>query len=81
MWGAHDVRSHGSGTKRFHHPEVGELILSYEELVITADPGLVLMVYTAEPGSTTADRLRLLASWNAPMRASETAEGQESATR
>ncbi|WP_119869998.1 helix-turn-helix transcriptional regulator [Frondihabitans sp. 762G35] len=81
LWGAHDVRSHGSGTKRFHHPEVGELILSYEELVITADPGLVLMVYTAEPGSTTAERLRLLASWNAPMHAPETAEGQESATR
>jgi len=67
LWGAHDVRSHGSGTKRFHHPDVGELILSYEELVITADPGTVLMVYTAEPGSTSAERLKLLASWNAPM--------------
>ncbi|GAA4267150.1 helix-turn-helix transcriptional regulator [Frondihabitans peucedani] len=81
LWGAHDVRSHGSGTKRFHHPDVGELILSYEELVITADPGLVLMVYTAEPRSTSAERLRLLASWNAPMHASETAEGRESSPR
>ena len=67
LWGAHDVRAHGSGTKRFHHRDVGELILSYEELVITADPGTVLMVYTAEPGSTSAERLKLLASWNAPM--------------
>jgi transcriptional regulator with XRE-family HTH domain len=62
LWGAHDVRSHGSGTKRFTHPEVGELVLAYEELAITAEPGLVMMIYTAEPGSASAERLRLLAS-------------------
>ena len=66
LWGAHDVRTHGAGTKRFHHPVVGELTLAYEELAITAEPGLVLMVYTAEPGSPSAERLRLLASWAAP---------------
>jgi transcriptional regulator with XRE-family HTH domain len=65
IWAAHDVRTHGSGTKRFHHPVVGELTLAYEELAITADPGSVLMIYTAEPGSPSADRLRLLASWGA----------------
>lgn len=66
LWGAHDVRTHGAGTKRFHHPVVGELTLAYEELAITAEPGQVLMVYTAEPGSPSAERLRLLASWAAP---------------
>ncbi len=66
LWADHNVRTHGAGTKRFHHPIVGELTLAYEELAITAEPGLVLMVYTAEPGSVTADRLRLLASWAAP---------------
>lgn len=45
---------------------VGELTLAYEELAITAEPGLVLMVYTAEPGSPSAERLRLLASWAGP---------------
>jgi transcriptional regulator with XRE-family HTH domain len=65
LWGAHDVRTHGSGTKRFRHPVVGELTLAYEELAITAEPGQVLMVYTAEPGSPSAERLRLLASWAA----------------
>jgi len=65
LWGAHDVRTHGAGTKRFHHPVVGELTLAYEELAITAEPGQVLMVYTAEPGSPSAERLRLLASWAA----------------
>ena len=39
LWGAHDVRTHGTGTKRFHHPDVGELTLAYEELAITAEPG------------------------------------------
>jgi transcriptional regulator with XRE-family HTH domain len=65
LWSAHDVRTHGTGTKRFNHPVVGELTLAYEELAVTAEPGLVLMVYTAEPGSPSAERLQLLASWTA----------------
>jgi hypothetical protein len=65
LWADHNVRTHGAGTKRFRHPVVGELTLSYEELAITAEPGLVLLVYTAEPGSPSAERLRLLASWAA----------------
>src|SRR4051794_18910884 len=65
LWADHNVRTHGAGTKRFNHPVVGELTLAYEELAITAEPGLVLLVYTAEPGSPSAERLRLLASWAA----------------
>ncbi len=65
LWGAHDVRTHGSGTKRFTHPIVGPLSLAYEELAITADPGQVLMIYTAEPGSPSSECLRLLNSWTA----------------
>jgi transcriptional regulator with XRE-family HTH domain len=62
LWAAHDVRTHGSGTKRFLHPDVGELVLAYEELAITAELGLILMIYTAEPGSASAERLRLLSA-------------------
>ncbi|MFC8797741.1 helix-turn-helix domain-containing protein [Promicromonospora sp. NPDC057138] len=69
LWAAHDVRSHGAGTKRFHHPVVGEVVLSYEELAITAEPGHVLLIYTAEPGSPSADRVKLLASWAAEAKA------------
>jgi transcriptional regulator with XRE-family HTH domain len=65
LWGAHNVRTHGAGTKRFRHPLVGDLTLAYEEFAITAEPGHVLLVYTAEPGSASAERLRLLASWTA----------------
>ena len=63
--GAHDVRTHGAGTKRFVHPVVGEVELAYEELAVTAEPGRVMLVYTAEPGSPSAERLRLLASYAA----------------
>lgn len=68
LWAAHDVRTHGTGTKRFRHPLVGELVLAYEELALTAEPGTVMLVYTAEPGSPSAERLRLLASWEATAR-------------
>ena len=42
--------------------------MSYEELAITAEPGLALFINTAEPGSPSAERLHLLASWAAPAR-------------
>ncbi|MDA4893076.1 helix-turn-helix transcriptional regulator [Streptomyces sp. MS2A] len=61
-WGAHDVRRHGSGTKQFHHHAVGELTLSYEGLELTAEPGLSFLIYTAEAGSASQERLNLLAS-------------------
>lgn len=64
-WGAHDVRRHGTGVKNFHHPLVGDLHLTYEGLEVTEDPGLQLLIYTAEPASPTAERLALLGSWAA----------------
>jgi hypothetical protein len=48
-----------------HHPTVGNLTLSYESMDLTADTGLRLNAYTAEPGSPSADALNLLASWSA----------------
>ncbi|TDP94858.1 helix-turn-helix transcriptional regulator [Labedaea rhizosphaerae] len=64
-WGAHNVRHHGTGTKRFHHCVVGDLTLAYEGLEMAAAPGLTLTIYTAEPGSASEEALRLLASWAA----------------
>ncbi|WP_435279075.1 helix-turn-helix transcriptional regulator [Streptomyces sp. 1222.5] len=61
-WGAHNVRRHGTGTKRFRHPAVGDLTLAYESLDLAAEPGLTLTIYTAEPGSPSEEGLRLLAS-------------------
>ena len=42
---------------------VGDLTLAYESLQVTADTGLRLNAYVAEPGTTSADAMRLLASW------------------
>jgi hypothetical protein len=64
-WAAHDVRLHRTGVKRLHHPVVGELTLAYESMELTADTGLRLNAYTAEPGSPSQDALNLLASWTA----------------
>ena len=65
LWGAHDVRHHGTGFKTFHHSVVGELTLAYEGMGLEAEPGLSITIYAAEPGSPSAERMRLLASWAA----------------
>jgi MmyB-like transcription regulator ligand binding domain len=64
-WAAHNVRLHDHGTKRFRHPVVGDLTLTFEELPLPADPGLTMTAYTAEPGTAPHDALALLASWAA----------------
>lgn len=61
LWGAHDVHAHRSGTKSLNHPEVGYIDLSYEVLELPVDPGQVIIVYTAQPGTPAARRLALLA--------------------
>ena len=64
-WSAHDVRIHGGGVKHFHHHVVGDLTLAYETVDLTAEPGLSMTIYAAEPGSSTEQALALLASWAA----------------
>ncbi|QWF84801.1 hypothetical protein HUW46_08253 [Amycolatopsis sp. CA-230715] len=64
-WASQDVRLHRSGRKSMHHPVVGQLDLDVESMDLPADPGLLLIVYTAPAGTATADGLALLASWAA----------------
>ena len=64
-WARHDVRLHLTGAKRIHHPVVGELDLRFETMELPADPGLALLLYTAEPGSQTEQALAFLTSWAA----------------
>ncbi|HUK45532.1 MAG TPA: helix-turn-helix transcriptional regulator [Gaiellaceae bacterium] len=65
LWATHNVHRHDAGTKRFHHPIVGELTVNFEAMELVADPGLTMFVYTAEPGSKSEQALNLLASWTA----------------
>ena len=69
-WSSHNVRTHGTGIKHFHHHIVGGLTLAYESLDLRAEPGLTMTIYAAEPDSPTAHALALLASWAATQRLS-----------
>ena len=70
-WATHNVRFHDTGTKRLHHPIVGDLELTYEAMELSADSGLTMFAYTAEPGTKSEQTLNLLASWTAPASTAE----------
>lgn len=78
-WARHDVKYHRTGRKRLHHPIVGDLDLSFEALELSADPGLRINVYTADPGTPSEDALKVLASWVATQRIRD--EASEDAVR
>ncbi len=64
-WAAHNVRFHDTGVKNLRHPVVGDITLTYNRMEVAADPGQMLMIWTAEPGSKSAEALNLLGSWAA----------------
>jgi transcriptional regulator with XRE-family HTH domain len=70
LWARHDVKEKAHGVKLLRHPLVGELTLSFETFRLGDDPEQSLVTYHAEPGSPSADALRLLASWGADAAAS-----------
>jgi transcriptional regulator with XRE-family HTH domain len=64
-WARHPVRTCTSGVKPLHHPAVGTLDLSFENLCIPGGSGQRLIAYTAEPSSPSEAALRLLGSFAA----------------
>jgi hypothetical protein len=58
---------------------VGDLSLTYEMLDLSADSGLAILTYTAEPGSKSAEALDLLASWTATLDRAEAGETSQKA--
>jgi MmyB-like transcription regulator ligand binding domain len=56
------------GTKRPHHPNVGDLELTYKAMELSADTGLFMFAYTAEPCTESEQALQLLGSWAATPR-------------
>jgi transcriptional regulator with XRE-family HTH domain len=64
-WADHNVREKTHGTKRYHHPVVGDMTLAYEVVHFPGDADQSMCVYTVEPGSPSEEALRLLASWTA----------------
>jgi transcriptional regulator with XRE-family HTH domain len=67
-WDARDVAVECATSKRLHHPVVGQLDLTFERFELSADPGLLMLVYSVEAGTPSDDAMKLLASWSAPLR-------------
>jgi transcriptional regulator with XRE-family HTH domain len=65
LWATHDVKEKSHGVKRVRHPLVGDLTLRFESFRLMDDTEQSLITYHAEPGSPSAEALRLLASWGA----------------
>jgi transcriptional regulator with XRE-family HTH domain len=59
LWARHDVRRLEGGTTTVNHPVVGELRLHRDKLPVG---GLILVLYYADIGSDSAEKLRVLAS-------------------
>ncbi|HEX4190960.1 MAG TPA: helix-turn-helix transcriptional regulator [Marmoricola sp.] len=68
LWARHDVKVPEGANTRILHPEVGELRLRKEKLLIPATDGQLFVIYHAEPGSQSAESLALLGSLAASLR-------------
>jgi hypothetical protein len=65
LWATHDVKEKNFGVKQLRHPLVGDLTLNFESFPLSDGTEQALITYHAEPGSPSAEALRLLASWGA----------------
>ncbi|MDQ7994247.1 MAG: helix-turn-helix transcriptional regulator [Luteibacter sp.] len=54
MWLDNDVRAHGEGLKRIHHPELGLLELEYSAFAVDGRPDLCMFVYNAVSSADSA---------------------------
>jgi transcriptional regulator with XRE-family HTH domain len=65
LWATHDVKEKYYGVKQLRHPLVGDLTLHFETFPLADGTEQLLATYHAEPGSPSAEALRLLANWGA----------------
>ncbi|MFC8044289.1 helix-turn-helix transcriptional regulator [Nocardia sp. NPDC057353] len=63
-WVEHRVLQRTHGSKRLRHSVAGELTVQYETLTLPGDSDQTLYLYTTEPGSSSQQALRMLASWS-----------------
>src|SRR6478752_6461074 len=61
-WARQNVRIHRTSRKRLHNQVVGDIELTGNALELPGDD-LILIAYTADPGSPAEEQLQLLAAW------------------
>jgi transcriptional regulator with XRE-family HTH domain len=60
LWERYDVRPHSSATKTFRHPDVGDMTLGFQGMLLEGTPGHRLSAYHAQPGTPDHDAMVLL---------------------
>lgn len=77
-WAERTVVERTWGSKRFNHPVVGRLDITYEALSLPGDPEQILFVYAAKTDDD-LEKLRILASWYAQSTTHPATAGQDTA--
>ncbi|MCP2288835.1 helix-turn-helix domain-containing protein [Nocardia amikacinitolerans] len=73
-WAGRHVARQEFGTKTMRHPAVGELTLNWDTFRDTGNTDQQLVLWSADPGTTSHEKLRILASWSAPATDRDTTE-------
>ncbi|MFT3660789.1 MAG: helix-turn-helix transcriptional regulator [Gordonia sp. (in: high G+C Gram-positive bacteria)] len=63
-WAERNVASQEFGSKTLHNETVGDLTLDWDSFRYSGDPSQQLVLWSAEEGSPSAEKLALLASWS-----------------
>jgi transcriptional regulator with XRE-family HTH domain len=71
LWARHDVQVREGASVRLDHPQVGGITLNREKLAIGGSGGQLLVMYHADRGTADADKLSLLASFQADVPAEQ----------
>ncbi|OHV29685.1 transcriptional regulator [Parafrankia colletiae] len=64
-WARQDVHEHRTGVKSFRHPVVGLTEVVFDVFEMAGEAGLLIVTYSPPPGTATAEKFALLASWAA----------------
>lgn len=62
LWARHDIAERTGANVTFHHPAVGQLRLDREKLAVPGTDGIMVVIYHAQTGTESAERLALLGS-------------------
>lgn len=67
LWARQDVQAREGVPIRVSHPQVGELTVHCDKLAVGGAPGQTLVVYHAQPGTDSGEKLTLLATLAGPV--------------